>query len=146
MNLPYNCETLLNEVLWGNVLFTYQHVSTKHNVTLFFKNWVSSGLIYLRSLKFVNGEIDETYIYNKLDNKRNIYCEILTMKRAILPYKELLKGYTFTPIENAPDNNTTCELKKITTKEVYKKLVQKKCETPFQQKVWNRLFKTENIA
>ena len=62
-----------------------------------------------------------------------------------MPYKELLKGYTFTPIENA-DNNTTCELPKITSKEVYKKLVQKICETPFQQKVWNRLFKTENIA
>ena len=137
--VPDNCEALLGEILWGNILFTHHNVSTKQNVTLFLKNWISSGFLYLRSLKFINGNIDETYICDKIVDKRNIYCEILVVKKALSPYKDILAGCNFTPIENVPNINfiddKIDELQKITCKKAYQMMVRKKFEAPFQQKV-----------
>ena len=135
VTVPDNSEKLLDEILWGNIMFTYYNLSTKDQETLFFKNWISSGFVHLRSLKFINGNIEETYIYNKTSDKRNIYCEILVIKNAILPYKTILAEYTSTP-EDITFNvnimsNRECELQKITSKQAHRNLAQKNLNNLF---------------
>ena len=54
---------------------------TKQQGTLFFKNWIKAGFVFVKSLRFVDGILNETYIYDKVIDKRNIYCEMLTVKK-----------------------------------------------------------------
>ena len=113
----------------------------------FFKNWVLSGIINLNSIRFSNGSIDETYIYNRICDKRNIYCEILSLKKALVPYKNILVRYSNTPEENYRDQDIeqSLELQNFTSKLAYSILVTKKYETPFQEEVWHKVLKIENI-
>ena len=60
---------LLDEVLWGNVLFTCYNGMSRQHETLFFRNWVSSGIITVRCLKFTDGHVDEQYVYNTISVK-----------------------------------------------------------------------------
>ena len=144
VTIPDNRKKLLEETLWGNMLFT-QH--SKHGKTLFYKNWVLSGVITLNSLRFIDGSIDETFIYNKICDKRNIYCEILSLRKALVPYKDMLAGYSNTPQENYRDPciDRNLELQKFTSKLAYNILVTKKYESPFQEKVWHKVLKIEKI-
>ena len=78
---------ILNQPLWGN-----KFISTKNrpkNKVLFLRNWIRSGINKISDLKFVNGELDEINIYNKIKIKSNIHVEILTLKNAILLYKQI---------------------------------------------------------
>ena len=47
------------------------------NMTLLYKSWVSSGLVKVRNLKFINGVLDEQFIYNTVRNKANILAEVV---------------------------------------------------------------------
>ena len=135
---PDSCMKLIGEVLWGNVVFTCYNTLSKQNETLFFRSWVSSGITTLKCIQFTNGVIDEVYIYNKITDKRNIYCEILLLKKALAPYKDMLLGYSSILTHNEPpDLNITeaLEFQQLTSKSVYKSLVKKKFESPFQELV-----------
>ena len=79
-------EYLLNEVIWGNVCFTQYSKQSKSEETIFFKNWIDSGIITLKSLCIIEGCIDVNFIYQKVHNKQNIYCKILCLKRVLRQY------------------------------------------------------------
>ena len=57
-------------------------------MSLFFESWINSGLIFLTDLKITSSELDEVYIYEKLQHRTNYLCEILVIKKAI---KTILK-------------------------------------------------------
>ena len=57
-------------------------------MSLFFESWINSGLIFLTDLKITSSELDEVYIYEKLQHRTDYLCEILVMKKAI---KTILK-------------------------------------------------------
>ena len=59
--------------------------TTKQQETLLLKNWIKAGFVFVKPLRFVDGVLDETYIYDKVIYKKNIYCEILTIKKALIP-------------------------------------------------------------
>ena len=49
-----------------------------------------SGLIYLRSFRFKNGTLDDDFIFEKVKNKNNIFCEILCVKKASKPFGHII--------------------------------------------------------
>ena len=106
--IPTNLQDLLNQVYWGNVIFTQYNNRTKQEETLFFKNWINAGFHFVKSLKFINGALDETYIYDKIIDKRNIYCEILSLKKVLSPYKYILRQ-----LSQLRENNSLEDLKTI---------------------------------
>ena len=136
-------------MLWGNVIFTQYNNRTKHDETLFFKNWINAGFHFVKSLKFINGALDETYIYDKIIDKRNIYCEILSLKKALSPYKYILRQ-----LSQLPENNSLEDLKTIsnsfTTERfqgrfLYKHISHNKMTPPYQERVWLQILDVDTI-
>ena len=41
--------------------------------TIWFKNWISSGILTVGNLMIQNGKLNPQYIYNKLSNKANFF-------------------------------------------------------------------------
>jgi hypothetical protein len=111
-------KNLGNQSLWGNKFITKKRGRKIH--VLFFQNWIKSGIKKLSHLKFINGCIDENFIYNTVRNKSNIHMEILTLKNALLPLKKQLKNVTFD--ESNP-------LLFQTTKQIYAKLSEYKTKS-----------------
>ena len=54
--------TLLRQPIWHNILV---HIPYKRK-TLYFKKLIEKNIIFIKDLKFVNGILDETYIYTRL--------------------------------------------------------------------------------
>ena len=52
--------TLLRQPIWHNI-----HIQYKRK-TLYFKKLIKKNIIFIKDLKFVNGILDETYIYTRL--------------------------------------------------------------------------------
>ena len=92
---------IYNQYIWGNK-FVCKKVGRKKNV-LHFRNWIRSGIRKISDIRFTDGVLDEGIMYTKIVHKQNIYSELLTLKRALLPYKELLKAnqHIITPDDNA---------------------------------------------
>ena len=76
-------------------------------LTLNFKEWANSSLTFytLEISKFSDGKIDANYIYNKINNRRDIYQQFLLLQKALRPSYHLLGEYT--PQEYDGDNNNT---------------------------------------
>ena len=75
----------INQPLFGNRLLTYGKEGQKQ--CPYFINWINSGLCSVKDLRLINGKIDEHYIYEKVQNKANIYVEICTIQKCLNPYK-----------------------------------------------------------
>ena len=88
------CETIKDQVIWGNRYLTHK------KQTLYFKNWISDGIINIKNLRFINGKLDETFIHQKIRNKCNIFHQVALLKKTLLPYKHLLE-------ENIPEAEST---------------------------------------
>ena len=73
--------------------------------TLFLSNWIKSGIIYIKDLNFLNGKLDEKYIYNTVNLKNNILIEISQVKLALNPYKDIMLSIpnNARPINNEAD-------------------------------------------
>ena len=69
MAFNYDKKTFVNNIqtqlLWGNKFLTYSKLKGKKKDVLFLRNWIRSGIIHISDLKFLNGNLDETYLYNK---------------------------------------------------------------------------------
>ena len=84
-------DSFLDQVLWGNMHFLYGKSQSRQKQTLFFKRWIDAGLIYLSSFRFRNGTLDEEFIYEKVKQKQNIFCEILCVKEALKPFEQTIR-------------------------------------------------------
>ena len=72
---------------------------------------MSSGIITVRCLKFTDGHVDEEYVYNTISDKRNIYCQMLMIKKFFSPYRDILMGYSSVNVDRYPELNITRTLK-----------------------------------
>ena len=70
--------------------------------TLFFKNWIDSGLLEIRHLRFENGVLDEKYIHTKITKRSNIYSEITLLKKALKPFMHLILNGNTVEEHNLP--------------------------------------------
>ena len=112
-NMPCFIDNIANEYLWGNKYITH-NIRKKKNA-LFLRNWIRSGIRNIYHLRFIDGILDETYIYNKVLHKHNIYIEIELMKHALLPYRNSLRQITKT--ETSPQQF-------VKTNQFYTKLIE----------------------
>ena len=104
-NKPDTLADVLEQPLWGNKHITIYDKDTRRELTLNFKEWANSNLFHAKDLRFSNGKIDVNYIYNKVNNKSDIYQQILLLRKALWPFHHLLDEYT--PQEYDSDNNNT---------------------------------------
>ena len=54
---------------------------------LFFKEWIEAGIIKISNLQFINGKLDEEYIFTKIRNKHDIYSQIFLVKKCLATYR-----------------------------------------------------------
>ena len=55
--------------------------------------------MFVRDLKFVNGCLDENFIHDRVKDKRNIYTQIMILKKSLAIFREILNAHT------PPENN-----------------------------------------
>ena len=106
-------QSILNQPLWGNKYITH-YVGCKKSV-LFLRNWIRSGVRIVSDLPFINGILDENAMYTMLDNKKNIYCEVMLIKTALYPYRmNIVNG----------NNESLIPIKPLKSKEYYNVFLQ----------------------
>ncbi len=86
----YFKDNIKDQSLWGNKFIVIRQ--NNRNMVLFLRNWIRSGVNKVRDLSFIDGKLDETFVYQNVQNKSNILAEILLVKQALLPYRELLQS------------------------------------------------------
>ena len=133
LNKPVTKQMFLEEIIWGNLYFTYFSRETKNREVLYFKNWIEARLIYVNSLKFTEGQIDVEYIYSKIKDKRNIYAEIFYVKEALRPFSQLVNTFQVETHDRPGPlvNENHCKLKMMNSKQLYTSLVNNKKNTSF---------------
>ena len=115
------CSNIYCRSLWGN-LFINVRVRKRKNV-LYLRNWICSGVNKVCDLQFINGKVNEAYLYEIIQWKTNIHYEILMVKRALEPYSHVIINYEHIPNDIDP----AIVMKK--SREFYAKLVNIKCNT-----------------
>lgn len=97
---PTNNEEVLESIIWGNKHFTIKEKNQgRKEVTLWFPSWVNVGIVKVKDIMVIDGNINEQYIFEKLETKRNFLTEMYKLKLALKDFKGLMK--TNIPIQNA---------------------------------------------
>jgi hypothetical protein len=131
---PEAREDILSCILWAN-----HNIAVRQNgvdEVLHFKSFIESNIRYVKDLKFFNGAIDTTYLYEKIKDKRNIYAEIIKLQIALRAVTKLIKSHT-PATENdlliSPEITLTCN-------QLYWRFIDIKSEKP---KAQNKLITIE---
>ena len=126
-------ENILDQPLWGNTFITHKHK------TIWFKNWISSGILTLRDLKIQNEKLDQNHIYNTLKRKTNFFSEFTIMREALskftLPDNPGANGSKI-PIF-IDDKCAVYEMQSYKTKFFYDKIIENVHEPPSSIHYWN---------
>ena len=124
---PNSDTSIEDEILWGNLSFLEKKTHNK-KAPLFFKNWFLSGLFYVKNIRFINGMVDEQFIYEKIEDKRNILVELNIFKQALRPYRNQLRGVTFSADVSAINQHQIFSTSSSVsvTKQFYQRLIDKK--------------------
>jgi len=125
---------LLSQTIWGNHLLSIK--KGKENIVLYFRNWIESGIIKLSDCKFIGHEIDMNFLYNKVQNKGNIFGDCTVLLKALRPYKKLLDENTSDNIHINTDDDQPSFTQVKKSKTFYKALVNRKVEKVSISKKW----------
>jgi hypothetical protein len=110
-----------NEMIWANKFIT-KNIGKKKSV-LFLRNWIRSGIVFVSDLKFVDGVLDHNFIYRCLQDKRNIHMEVVMIKSALLPYRNILRA-----LGHANNNPHADGMNMVKSKHFYTKFIELKVE------------------
>ena len=141
-NSELDRKSSLNQIIWGNRLFnTMSTKNKKHPITLYYKNWIDEGIIYLRDLKIHNGKLDICYILQKVKKKQNIYQEIYILQNSLHTMIRLIdfNNPTETDNEQTESNIET----QMSSRKYYSTLIERKFEKPTLIK-WFQILATPN--
>ena len=132
---PKTAQEILQQPLWGN---EHIHNLDRHGkkVILHFKNWVKSGIYFVKDIKIEHNKIDEFYLFTKIQNKQNIYIEIASICKALKKYLGIIKSNT--PSQRKPEQK---EVKSISTKVIYNALLTKHKQIPPSEPKWQEELK-----
>ena len=119
VNLYAFCDNISNQPLWGN---KFININVKGRMkALFLRNWIHSGVSKIGDLEFVDGKLDEAYLYRIIADQSNKHAEIMIVKKALMPYAHLL-------VDLATLNQGNCnKLTLMKSKDCYQKLIKDKC-------------------
>ena len=71
---------ILDQPLWGNQHLVFQ------GKTLWFRNWIESGILTVRDVDMINGKPNIHTINNRIINKSDIFREVHILSIALKPY------------------------------------------------------------
>ena len=120
------------------------------NSRLFFKSWINSGIFSIGNLRFVDGILDENYIYHTVQDHRNILSEISVIKKVLKPYKHLIGNHEPSYVNHYPvfNNSSVCiyTFKTCKSKLFYKNLISHKLLEPVQQELyWKDILEIRDV-
>ncbi len=69
--------TIKRQPIWGNKFIKFK------NKTLFFKSWVSVGIMSIENLRIINGKLDAEYISTLVKDKRQFHTELNILQKAL---------------------------------------------------------------
>jgi hypothetical protein len=135
---PNNTFEFLNSYLWGNSIF-----HSKDAQPFYFLNWIKKGIIKIKDLPFVNGQINETELYNKIGYKQNILSEIFQIKNMLAYFKEFTNSNSIepNPTDTGVNNNDLPKKSKV----IYKNIIQKQMIHSTNVAYWEKRCQTKNI-
>ena len=108
---------IYSQQIWGNKFFTVKRKRKQKDI-LFFRNWIKSGIIYVRDLKFNNGKLDINHMYEIIEEKRNVISQLYEVRQALLPYKNILARK-----QNEDNTANIYERQICKSKEIYNQLL-----------------------
>ena len=106
-------KSIMSQPLWGNKFITHC-IRCRKNV-LFLRNWIRGGIRKVGDLKFKRGILDETFIFQKITCKMNLYTEIMLVKNALIPYQQSI-------IQGSNDTSVFTKVKLLKSKDIYNTL------------------------
>ena len=83
----------MNQYIWGNRFIKYSKNKGK-SITLYFQSFTNVGINRVSDLLFIDGTVDESYLYGKIKDKRNILTQITPLRKTLKPYKLLIGDHT----------------------------------------------------
>ena len=83
-------ENIVNQCIWGNTYITCRQGNKK--CALFLRNWTHSGVNKISDLKFIDGKLNENYIYQKIGFIGNILRKVFLLENALLPFQNELRN------------------------------------------------------
>ena len=66
---------------------------------LFLRTWIRSGVNVISDLRFIDGKLDENFVFRKIKYGNNLWQEIFILKNALLPYREYLCNITMLTLD-----------------------------------------------
>ena len=142
----YFCNNILDQPLWANDFITCS--SKGKETVLYYKRWIDANIVKVKNLRFIDGILDENYIYRVVRCKTDILAEVTKLKLALNPYKDYIGN-------NEPDidtylplfiiNGDVCDdFKSCKSKFFYDCLRSLKCELPTGQIYWSDVLDLAN--
>ena len=89
------------------------------------------------------------HIYEKIIDKRNIYCQILSLKKVLSPYKYILRQFLQLPENNSLENLKTISnsftAERFQGRLLYNLILHNKMTPPYQERVWLPILDVDTI-
>lgn len=135
-------DEFLSMIIWGQKLFQ------KGGQCLFMKNWIDSGIVFVKDL-FVNGKfVTEDQILSKLQNKSNWIAEYSIIKKFVFKKSKdfdcMISPYINTKLIYVNTrflyNNKWYEIDTLSSKFFYDVLIDRKYERTYAEKIWQKKF------
>ena len=136
--VPISHDDIMTEIIWGNKHIRYASKNNCHQCILF-KSFIQDGIIYIGDLRFVNGNVEETYIRSLLKNKCDIFRELTLLRKCLKPFKHILRNHSPDPL------NKQYGHEQLQIKHSYRSLINEKAEKPFSEEIIKRLLNNYDI-
>ena len=140
-------DEFLSQFIWNNILFKHK------SKTLCFKNWIQSGILYIKDIFDEYGEMHNiSYFTNKLKKKNNVFCEYIILKRTIKTFKENFDCSHSQYINIKPNvqflfkNNVVKSAQNMKSKFYYSLFVNMKFQKPLYENKWKKCFNVNNAS
>ena len=139
-----NDHQLLTQPIWGNKLFQIS------GECLYFKAWISEGLLYIKDLINENGVYKtEDDLCNQITDRRKIIQELYMLKKGLLSKikSKEVSNAKYVKIRDKTvimHQNKFHEVTMKTSKFYYKCLRQKNISRGNMESIWSRNFKIDN--
>jgi len=144
VNAMKNVHDFLTQPIWCNSIFTIKGKS------LCCKNWIRSGIIWVKDLYDVNGYfLSGDELYQRLNNKTNWISEYARVRKAVerIGCKLNHKHYaTYVNVDHKIrilSKNKVFDVTGQKSKFFYQLLIEKKCTRPYMEKSWAKQFDKE---